>query len=129
MNTPPFPALGDAEPLLEWEGPAINSPATANAKEVENFLANPSRIADAAIWVDFCIACAVLGISMDSSRREARKAKADSFLKAWHRQYGPEKLAELKQHVIAHITTHRVDPQKTEAVLRAAEEFFARAGE
>ena len=57
------------------------------------------------------------------------KLKADSFLKAWRSQHGAEKLAELKQHVLAHIKTHRVDPQKTEAVLQATEEFFARAAE
>jgi hypothetical protein len=125
MNNPPLPGFAQPELLLEWEGPAINSPANANAKEVENFLANPSRIADAAIWVAFSTTWAVLG----SSRRDARKAKADSFLKAWRIQHGPEKLAELKQHVLAHIKTHRVDPQKIDVGLQAAEEFFARACE
>ena len=78
MDTPPIPVVTDGEPLFDWKVTGIKSPATANAKEIENFLANPSRIADAAIWVAFSTTWAVLG----SSRREASKAKADSFLKA-----------------------------------------------
>jgi hypothetical protein len=125
MSDRTSPGVAPVEMLLDWEGPAINDPATADSQAIEGFLADPATLPSASLWVAVTIASVVLGNGVC----DALRAKVVSFLAAWRSRHGQGKLDELKQQVLGEIQKQRTDPQQSEALRQAAEQLFDRAGE
>jgi hypothetical protein len=125
MSTNPHPGVAPVEMLLEWEGPAINDPATAGSKEPADFMDETVTLASAAIWVTITIGQAVLG----SSVYETLKARLISYLAGRRSQQGQKKLDELKQQVLEEIGKQFPDPKQAETLRQAVEQVFERAEE
>lgn len=110
------------EPLAEWEGPAeLDAAVFAGPRQLDEFLADPGLIGQAAAWVALTIGSTTPG----NSASDATEAKLLGFLTAWRRQYGPGKLDDLKQKVLAAFEQGRADPN---AVRREVDELFDRTG-
>src|SRR6267378_7603595 len=92
------------EMLLEWEGPAqLNPPVFADQTTLDGYLADPSRIGDAATWIAVTVSAALLG----NGAYDGGTAKALGFLSAWRQRHGTDKLNELKDTVVATIRANK----------------------
>ncbi len=100
--------------LARWEGPAIHEPGVLSEDRQAESLAAGSDVAELVAWL---AVTALSGASGDAAHAAIR-AKALGVLSAWRVRFGPAKVEEVKQQLLAHMQQYRGSRKLTDGELR-----------
>jgi hypothetical protein len=115
MSKPNPPGqTGSPEPLIEWEGPAVNEPGVLFEERQAEHLSTEVAAVELAAWIAQVALGGVIGNAVYATIR----AKVVGVLSAWRRRFGQVKIDEVKEQLLRDMQHYRNNRKITDEELR-----------